>query len=107
MSKKAQQIKLLTSGGQVILSFLVTSKEVDLGSFKNQPEETDMTEAQEKYLLNLLAEQGIKDEKANQRLLELFEVENLEKVTKLQACGMIKTLLKEKGDNHKSSDVPQ
>ena len=106
MNKKAKKIELMTNEGQVILSLLMVEKEVDLGNHNNEPENSKMTEAQEKYLNKILAEQGIKGDKANQRLLELFKVKSLEDVTKLQASEMIKSLLKEKGDNQNKDNMP-
>jgi len=106
MNKKAKRIELMTNDGQVILSLLMVEKEIDLGSRNNGSENAKMTEAQEKYLLKILAEQGIKGDEANQRLLELFKVKSLKDVTKSRTSEMIKTLLQEKGDDQNKNNPP-
>jgi len=65
-----------------------------------------MTFPQKKFLFRLLAGQGIEGDKAQERLKELFRVDNLKEVGKMEASRMIERLLKEtKGDNGHGSSV--
>lgn len=58
------------------------------------PEEFEpMSEAQRRYLLRLLAQQGIKGEPAYEKLKELFNVDSLKKVSKSSASQKIQAML--------------
>lgn len=59
-----------------------------------------MSEAQRRYLLRLLAQQGIKGEPAYEKLKELFSVDSLKKVSKSSASEMIKEMLDPQGSAH-------
>lgn len=59
-----------------------------------------MSEAQRRYLLRLLAQQGIKGEPAYEKLKEMFQVDSLKKVSKFQASEMIQKMLKPQGSAH-------
>lgn len=54
-----------------------------------------MTFPQKKFLFRLLAGQGIEGDKAQERLKDLFKVEHLKEVGKMEASRMIERLLKE------------
>jgi len=56
-----------------------------------------MTEAQRRYLFRILAEQGIEEDTAFERLKSLFDVTALKEVTKRDASAMISRLLEEQG----------
>lgn len=104
MNRKIRKIELMTNDGRMIFSFLLGEREVGMGN--SNDEEPTMTEAQEKYMLKLLAERGITGDEAKERLLKLFNVDSLKKVPKLRACVMIKDMLKEKGDAQNGGDKP-
>lgn len=65
-----------------------------------------MTAAQKRYLFRLLAERGMDKEKAHAYLKNMFIVEDLKTVTKVEASQAIEKLLAEKKevDNNKSSE---
>lgn len=76
------------------------------GSGKQNKGGDSMTFPQKKLLFRLLAGQGIEGDKAQDRLKELFKVDNLKDVGKMEASRMIERLLKEtKGDNGHGSSV--
>jgi hypothetical protein len=52
-----------------------------------------MTDAQRRYLFRLLAEQGLEEDQAHQRLKGMFGVESLQEVSKAEASAMIERLL--------------
>jgi hypothetical protein len=54
-----------------------------------------MTDAQKRYLFRLMADKGIEGDRAHQRLRELFQVDSLKEVSKLEASKMIERLLEE------------
>jgi hypothetical protein len=54
-----------------------------------------MTFPQKKFLFRLLAEQGFEGDKAQDRLKELFKVNDLKEIGKTEASRMIERLLKE------------
>ena len=60
-----------------------------------QNENPPMTDAQKRYLFRLMADKGIEGDKAHQRLRELFQVDSLKEVSKLEASKMIERLLEE------------
>ena len=114
MKNKAKRIELRTPDGKVIL-VLNLFEEMDLednskassnqkpetGKAKpqspgSQNENPPMTDAQKRYLFRILADKkGIEADKAHQRLLELFQVDSLKEVSKLEASRMIERLLEE------------
>jgi len=113
MKNKAKRIELRTPDGKVILvlhlleemaledsSKAQSEKKPDSGKTKPQTqspqnENPPMTDAQKRYLFRLLADQGIEGDKAHVRLLELFQVDSLKEVTKLEASKMIERLIGE------------
>jgi len=114
MEKKAKRIELRTPDGKVILVLYLYEKEVVLedsqgvssdnrGEAKKEkpqprnpdPEEPLMTAPQKRYLFRILADKGIEGDEALQHLKDLFQVDSLREVTKLQASKMIERLLEE------------
>jgi hypothetical protein len=114
MKNKAKRIELRTADGKVILVLHLYEKEMALkddtrasadekretGKVKpqgsdSQKENPPMTDAQKRYLFRLLADQGIEGDKAHERLKELFQVDSLKEVTKLEASKMIERLIEE------------
>ena len=113
MKNKAKRIELRTPDGKVILvlhlleemapedsSKAPSEKKPESGKTKPQTqspqnENPPMTDAQKRYLFRLLADQGIEGDKAHVRLLELFQVDSLKEVTKLEASKMIERLIGE------------
>jgi hypothetical protein len=112
--KKARCIELRTAEGKVILVLYLYEKEVVLedspgisadnkGEPKKEkpqprnpdPEEPLMTAPQKRYLFRILADRGIEGDEALQNLKDLFQVDSLREVTKLQASKMIERLLEE------------
>ena len=119
MKNKERRIELRTPDGKVIL-VLHLSEEMALEDNKkvsteekrepsktkpqsrsSQTENPPMTYAQKRYLFRILAEHGIEGEKAHEKLKELFQVDSLKEVSKLEASKMIEQLLEERkgGDN--------
>ena len=113
MKNKTKRIELRTSDGKVILVFHL-SEEVGLEDNKKaspqekqetgkakpqapspQNENPPMTDAQKRYLFRLMTDKGIEGDKAHQRLRELFQVDSLKEVSKLEASKMIERLLEE------------
>jgi hypothetical protein len=123
MERKVKYIELRTSDGKVILSLYLFEKEVVLEDDKEpvkekqeakeekgetavyQPDEP-MTSAQKRYLFRILAERGIEGEKAHQYLKELFQVNSLKEVTKLEASKMIDYLLGETKGGDEDDRIP-
>ena len=114
MKSKAKRIELRTPDGKVILVLHLYEKEMALKddsrasadkeretgkakpqSSDSQKENPPMTDAQKRYLFRLLADQGIEGDKAHERLKELFQVDALKEVTKLEASKMIERLIEE------------
>lgn len=54
-----------------------------------------MTDAQKRYLFWILAEKGLEGDKAHEQLKDLFQVDSLKEVPKLEASRMIERLLEE------------
>jgi hypothetical protein len=119
MAKKAKIVELVSLNGEVILKFFVFEREV--GERQELPEkektlskeqeeslETDllMTEAQKRYLFRILAEKGVEKEKAHKHLKELFQVDSLKEVGKLEASRMIERLLQEQKEGEKDESQP-
>jgi len=63
--------------------------------FASQEKEPLMTDAQKRYLFRILAERGIEGDKAYEQLKEIFQVNSLKEVTKLEASKAIEALLNE------------
>lgn len=59
-----------------------------------------MTPAQKRYLLHILADQGIEGDKADQKLLDIFQAESLLEITKVEASHQIELLLEEPKEVH-------
>jgi hypothetical protein len=114
MKNKAKRIELRTPDGKVILVLHLYEKEMALKddtrpsadqgheASKSKPQSSDsqkenppMTDAQKRYLFRLLADQGIEGDKAHERLKELFQVDSLKEVSKLEASKMIERLIEE------------
>ncbi len=113
MEKQSECIKVKTRDGKVLLS-IYPSKEVLIetgpqhevdqgkaakdskgGNGKNNGNGDSMTFPQKKFLFRLLAGQGIEGDQALARLKELFKVDNLKDIGKIEASRMIERLLKE------------
>lgn len=66
-----------------------------------------MTFPQKRLLFRILAQQGMEGDTANKKLMEIFQVDNLKEVGKLEASRMIDRLLKEeKKEGDTSSGIP-
>jgi hypothetical protein len=109
MKAKVKCVDLRTVDGKVILVLYLYDKEIDLEDNQEKPEakkekpktgnpqdkESMMTDAQKRYLFRILAERGIEGDKAYDRLKELFQVDTLKEITKLEASRAIESLLSE------------
>lgn len=114
MKSKAKCLELRSPDGKVILVLYLYEKEVVLEdsqetsgdqkkeakkekaqTSKSQDEEPLMTAPQKRYLFRILADRGIEGDKAHEHLKDLFQVDSLREVTKLQASKMIERLLEE------------
>ena len=113
MKNKEKRIELRTPDGKVILVLhlfeemgleddpkVSSDQKPETGKAKPQSpspqnENPPMTDAQKRYLFRILAEKGIEADKAHQRLRELFQVDSLKEVSKLEASRMIERLLEE------------
>jgi len=114
MKSKVKCFELRTSDGKVILVLNLYEKEIDLEdgpetsgdkrkeskkekvqTSKPQDEEPLMTAPQKRYLFRILAERGIEGDEAHQCLKEMFQVDSLKEVSKLEASKMIERLLEE------------
>jgi len=115
---KAKCVDLRTVDGKTLLVLYLYEKEITLDESPEQPAEKPeakkekpkrngsqdkdsmMTDAQKRYLFRILAERGLEGEKAHERLREIFQVDTLKEVTKLEASRAIESLLNEgKGDS--------
>lgn len=122
MEKKARCIEVRTNDGKVILSFYLYDKEIEdnpkasvekpevkkeKGQISNpQTDEPLMTDAQKRYLFRILAEKGTEGDNAHEKLKDLFQVDSLKEVTKLEASRMIERLLGEnKGGGNDGSPI--
>ena len=114
MKKKVRCIEVRTRDGKVILSFYIYDKEITLednleASVNQKPEtrkrksqvdsaQTDealMTDAQKRYLFRILAGNGLEADEAHEKLKDLFQVDSLKDVTKVEASNVIEKLLEE------------
>jgi len=114
MKNKVRCIELRTNEGKVILSLYLYEKEIpsedDLEasvsgktevkkakSQKGNPKEDDslMTDAQKRYLFRILAGNGLEADEAHEKLKDLFQVDSLKDVTKVEASNVIEKLLEE------------
>lgn len=113
MKTKAKCVDLRTVDGKVILVLYLYDKEIDLEDDQEKPaekpeakkekpktgnpqdKESMMTDAQKRYLFRILAERGIEGDKAYDRLKELFQVDTLKEITKIEASRAIESLLSE------------
>jgi hypothetical protein len=111
MEKKAKCIEVRTSDGKTIFSLYLYEKEAALEDDPKAPvnqqdpkkekgndppnDEPKMTDAQKRFLFRILADQGTEGDKAHEKLKELFQVESLKDVSKLEASRMIERLLAE------------
>ena len=109
MEKTIRYFDVMTVDGTVILRLSLHEKEIPL---KDEAEkELDiptngqgMTDAQQRYLFRLLADQEIEGDEAYEKLKVLFQVDSLEEVTKMEASRMIEQFLE---DAKKESKHPQ
>ena len=115
MGRTVKSLELRTAEGKLIVSLYLVEKEVDSEgkskgpgnrSPENRTEKSQgngpqngelMSEAQRRYLFRILAEQGIEEDAAFERLKSLFDVSVLKEVTKRDASKMIERLLQEQG----------
>jgi len=114
MKKRTRSIELRTADGKVILVLNFYEKEIALEDSlevsgeqkKREPkkeksqsspkdEEPRMTDAQKRYLFRILAEHGIEGDEAHDKLKDIFQVDSLKEITKLEASKMIERLLEE------------
>lgn len=119
MKDKSRRLELRTADGKVILVLYLyeeiavedqpkakESPKPDAGTVKPQnsgssKENPPMTDAQKRYLFRIMAEKGFENDQAYSKLKELFQVDSLREVTKLEASKMIERLLEEaKGESH-------
>jgi hypothetical protein len=119
MKDKARRMELRTADGKVILVLYLyeeialednpkakESPKPDADKAKPQSsgpssENPPMTDAQKRYLFRIMAEKGYENDQGYAKLKELFQVDSLKEVTKLEASRMIERLLDEaKGKNH-------
>ncbi len=114
-----KHIEVFTPQGETIASFVVKvsdtapskngSTRTFKGNHKNGKSDAhgngeSMTEPQKKYLFRIYASQGIEGDEAHEKLKELFGVDALSEVSKLDASKMIENLLAEaKGGNGNGS----
>jgi hypothetical protein len=114
MKKKVILIEGRNSEGKIILSLEISEDEVTVKEVpdisvaeeeekKEKKEHTDipqndnpMTAAQKRYLFRILAERGLEKDTAHEHLKELFRVDSLTEVTKIEASNLIERLLGEK-----------
>jgi len=114
MKDKTRRMELRTADGKVILVLYLyeeialednpkakESPKPDAGKAKPQnsgpsSENPPMTDAQKRYLFRILAERGMEGDKAYAHLKEIFQVDSLKEITKLEASKGIEYLLAEK-----------
>jgi len=118
MEKEAKLIEVRGKHGELILSFYLMVKPIEgiprepknnpaqTGEGKPRDDEPKMTDPQKRYLFRILAEQGKEEEEAHKHLKELFQVESLKEVTKLEASKMIERLLNELKGGEVDAGIP-
>ena len=121
MIRTEKKIDVVSPKGEVLVSFRITESEVSPSNNGNGSSRTTnskeskpstkqdgdkMTDPQKKFLFRICADQGIEREEAQEKLKELFGVESLKEVSKLDASKMIESLLAEaKGGNGNGSPI--
>ena len=113
MKNKVKCIELRTNEGKVILSLYLYEKEIpsednleasaskktEVEKAKSQKESSKnddlMTDAQKRYLFRILAGNGLEADEAHEKLKEIFQVDSLKDVTKVEASNVIEKLLEE------------
>jgi len=114
MEKKDRLIEVRTADGKPILNLRLietqatqqdrydgsSAQTTQVKDSTSQPgissaDQSLMTDAQKRYLFRLMTDKGIEGDKAHQRLRELFQVDSLKEVSKLEASKMIERLLEE------------
>jgi hypothetical protein len=105
MEQKLRCVEVRTTDGKPILNLHLVYGSDGSGSQSasnkgqtgqaSMPSSNDssMTDAQRRYLFRLLAEQGLEENQAHERLKGLFGVESLQEVSKAEASAMIERLL--------------
>ena len=106
MEKERKVIEIRDSNGGLILSFVVSEKELQekpkedkdndhppKGNENPLAQDALMTDAQKRYLFRILADQGKEGEEAHEYLKKIFQVDSLKEVTKLEASQAIERLL--------------
>jgi len=116
MEKKVKVLEFKAPNGQPLFSVHMFDKEISSGKPQNKGENPSsqkkasqkgqaqgeskgngefMTQAQKRYLFRILAEQGKEGDEAHEYLKDLFQVDALKEVTKIEASRAIELLLKE------------
>ena len=111
MKTKVKCLDLRTVDGKVILVLYLYEKEIVLEDNQEAPaekpeakkdkpkngngDEPARTDAQKRYLFRILAERGIEGDQAYNRLKEIFQVDALKEITKMEASRAIERLLSE------------
>jgi hypothetical protein len=107
MEKNGRIIEVRSREGGLLFSILINEKPVQLpeeskerptGKTDDKSKNNDgtMTDAQQRFLFRLLAEQGKEGEEAHQHLkTKIFQVNSLKEVTKSEASQAIERLLSE------------
>ncbi len=124
MVKKVRCAEFRTGSGELIFSVDIFDKELTQEKESNAPSGNRqevrerkeqrgnnqnngdmMTDAQKRYLFRLLADRGIEEDKAHERLRELFHIDTLKEATKSEASKVIERLLEE-GKGGESDGIP-
>lgn len=75
------------------------NEKTDVKKEKSQKESSKnddlMTDAQKRYLFRILAGNGLEADEAHEKLKELFQVDSLKDVTKVETSNAIEKLLEE------------
>lgn len=103
MAKNVSCIEVRTASGEHLLNLYLHTKTPDSQDYQRDRSsqsnssngDSEMTEAQRRYLFRILAERGLEPEKAHERLKQLFHVSTLQDVSKLEASRMIEDLLED------------
>ena len=109
MEKESRLIEIRDRSGGLIFSIIIIEKsfkDISDEEKESPPEKAEekpknqdamMTDAQKRYLFRILAEQGKEGEEAYEYLKNLFGVNSLKEVTKLEASQAIERLLSKGG----------